>query len=200
MKHFLFILLISFANILFAQDKSSWYMPFLEEARALFNYSNEDNFIVAKLSTQELYLIQNEKIINCFSISGSKYGAGSKAGSNKTPLGFHKVKFKFGDNAPKGAIFKARKFTGEIANIYTDKTDVEEDHVTTRILWLDGLEEGKNSGNGVSSFNRFIYIHGTPEEGLIGQPASHGCIRMYNDEVIELYGLVEVGTIVLIID
>ena len=66
--------------------------------------------------------------------------------------------------------------------------------MTSRILWLDGLEEGKNKGPGVDSRSRYIYIHGTAEEGLIGKPASDGCIRMYNSEVIELFGLVEEKT------
>lgn len=200
MKHlfifFFFILSISIQ----AQESENWWNVHLKAAQEKFDYSNEADILIADLSDQKLYLIQNEEIAKTYPISGSKYGAGSKAGSNKTPLGFHKVKFKFGDNAPKGAIFKARKYTGEVAKIYTDKTDVEEDHVTTRILWLDGLEEDKNSGKGVSSFNRFIYIHGTPEEGLIGHPASHGCIRMKNVDVIELYELVKEGTLVLIVE
>lgn len=73
---------------------------------------------------------------------------------------------------------------------------MEDDLVTTRILWLQGLEPGVNQGKGIDSHARYIYIHGTPEEGLIGQPASHGCIRMYNRDVIELFDAVQEGTLV----
>ncbi|MEX0811964.1 MAG: L,D-transpeptidase [Chitinophagales bacterium] len=181
------------------QDKANWWEAYRDQAIEQYNYSVEAPLLIVKISSQELYLIQDNKQRKCYAVSASKYGIGSEGGSNKTPLGYHKVKYKFGDDAPLGAIFRGRKFTGEIAKIYTDDTDKEEDHVTTRILWLEGLEPGKNSGKGISSFDRYIYIHGTAEEGLIGKPASHGCIRMKNNEVIELYDLVPEGSIVLII-
>jgi len=87
---------------------------------------------------------------------------------------------------------------GAIANIISEEIDTDYDHVTSRILWLDGLELGKNRGNDVDSRSRYIYIHGTAEEGLLGKPASDGCIRMYNSDVIELYDLVDLQTPVLI--
>ncbi len=92
----------------------------------------------------------------------------------------------------------ARVNTNEKANIIRTLDDSEDDYVTSRILWLDGLEEGINKGKGVDSFNRFIYIHGTHEEGLIGQKASHGCIRMFNNDVVKLYDKVKKGTKVYI--
>lgn len=101
---------------------------------------------------------------------------------------------------PKGAILQERIFNGQIANIYTDSTDIYEDKVTSRILWLTGTEEGINKGGNVDTYNRYIYIHGTPEEGLIGQPASHGCIRMKNDDVISLYSSIGLNTPVLILN
>ena len=97
-----------------------------------------------------------------------------------------------------GTIFKARINTKKIAHIYTDKTDNEEDLVTTRILWLKGMEIGLNTGEGIDSYKRYIYIHGTNEEGLIGSPASHGCIRMNNKDVSELFNLVTTKTLVYI--
>ena len=93
----------------------------------------------------------------------------------------------------------SRLYTGEIAKIYKDKRKSETDDITTRILWLEGLEEGINKGRGIDSFKRYIYIHGTSEEGLLGTPSSHGCIRMGNKDVIELYNIIEVGTLVLIL-
>ncbi|MFQ6092176.1 MAG: L,D-transpeptidase family protein, partial [bacterium] len=95
-----------------------------------------------------------------------------------------------------GAIFKSGLNTGEIAKIYTDSTDVQEDLITSRIMWLEGLEAGINKGRDIDSYDRRIYIHGTPEEGLIGVPVSHGCIRMRNKDVIELFDLVSKGTLV----
>ena len=92
-----------------------------------------------------------------------------------------------------------RIFTGEIATIYTDTRRSPTDDITSRILWLEGLEEGINKGEGIDSFKRYIYIHGTSEEGRLGMPASHGCIRMKNKEVIDLFKLIEVGTLVLIL-
>ena len=99
---------------------------------------------------------------------------------------------------PKGAVFKGRIWTNEIAQIIEDPIDIPEDVITSRILWLDGLEKGRNRGGIVDSKSRYIYIHGTAEEGLIGQPASLGCIRMLNDDVIEIFNKVRVGTQVLI--
>lgn len=155
-------------------------------------------FIKVSIADQKLYLMEDGQTLKQYPVSTSVYGIGSEAGSNKTPLGKHKVVSKFGAGAKLGAIFRSRINTGRVAKIYTDDTDLEEDDVTTRILRLTGLEPGKNQGPGVDSFSRYIYIHGTPEEGLIGRPASHGCIRMRNADVIELFDLVNEGTIVMI--
>ena len=93
-----------------------------------------------------------------------------------------------------GARFIRRSFSGEIYAIYdSDQVLVEDDVVQSRILWLDGLEDGINKGEGVDSYSRYIYIHGTPEEWLLGEKASKGCIRMSNKDVIELFNLVEEG-------
>ena len=99
-----------------------------------------------------------------------------------------------------GGILKGRKYTGKTADIITEKKSVDSDDVTTRIMWLDGLDEGKNKGGKVDSYTRYIYIHGTPEEGLLGTPASHGCIRMYNKQVKDLYDQASIGLHVLILD
>jgi len=93
----------------------------------------------------------------------------------------------------------SRVYSGKIAEILTDKTNAKKDYVTSRIMWLQGEEPGINKGRNMDSYNRYIYIHGTPEEGFIGQPASHGCIRMKNKDVIELFELVEEGTHLLVL-
>lgn len=159
-----------------------------------------DEILVVSLAEQCMYVIKGDSVFKEYHISGAALGAGNKSGSNQTPLGLHRIKERYGDEVPVGGILKSRQYTGEVATIYTDSVDVEEDYVTTRIMWLEGLEAGINRGGNVDSYNRYIYIHGTPEEGLIGQPASHGCIRMYNKEVIELFEASAVGDLVLIVN
>ena len=107
---------------------------------------------------------------------------------------------KIGENAPLGMIFVSRKPIGHIAVIYSDSTDRPEDKITTRILRLEGCEKGLNQGDSIDSYQRQIYIHGTPEEGLIGQPASHGCIRMKNHDIMDLFSRIPVAMYVLIVE
>ena len=158
--------------------------------------------IKVDISEQKLYLYcyysGNKKEVKIYPVSTSKYGIGSKAGSNKTPLGKHRIEKKIGDGAPIYTIFKARRNTGRSAKAILNDPGAG-DLVTTRIMWLKGLEPGRNSGRGVDSFRRYIYIHGTGEENKIGKPASHGCIRMRNKDVIDLYDRVSEGTEVRIV-
>jgi len=168
------------------------------------NYLNRKNafineVIYVSIKEQKLYHIKHDSVIQEYMISSSAYGIGSKVGSNKTPIGLHSIKKKYGENTPINGKMTGRVFHGNIATIYNDETKSKTDDVTSRILWLEGLEKGKNKGKGIDSFNRYIYIHGTSEEGRLGKPASHGCIRMRNKEVIDLYKIVEVGTLVLIL-
>jgi len=155
------------------------------------SFNNLNSLLYVNIDKQRMYLLKKGTISRTFKISSSYYGTGSETNSFKTPLGKHEIYKKIGEDLPINAILKGRVWNGAIANVITDDIDTDFDHVTSRILWLDGLEEGKNKGAGVDSRSRYIYIHGTAEEGLIGKPASDGCIRMYNSEVIELFGLVE---------
>lgn len=148
------------------------------------SYKSLENLIYVDISSQTLSYIVKGTVSKKYNISSSYYGTGSEANSLKTPLGKHEIYKKIGNELPINAILKGRVWNGAIADIIEGPIDTDYDHVTSRILWLDGLEEGKNKGNGVDSRNRYIYIHGTAEEGLIGKPASDGCIRMYNNEVI----------------
>ena len=150
------------------------------------------------ISQQRLYLKQNNDLIKSYPISSSKYGEGSTENSNMTPLGLHVIKEKIGTNVPINTLFISRINTKRTVNIENSRNKTKDDHITSRILWLDGLEEGKNKGKGVDSYSRYIYIHGTHEEGLIGEKASHGCIRMLNNDVIDLYNYVNIGTEVYI--
>ncbi|MCP4700684.1 MAG: L,D-transpeptidase [Gammaproteobacteria bacterium] len=149
--------------------------------------------IVVDVALQILHLCGNGGIIKSYQVSTARNGAGSRIGSGKTPLGLHKIVHKIGDGAPERTIFKARVNTGKKAKLNVENAG---DLVTTRIMWLKGMEPGKNSGAGMDSYRRYIYIHGTPEEKLIGTRASHGCIRMKNKEVIDLFDQVEEGSMV----
>ena len=171
-----------------------------------YNMIDQDKFnnmnkyrthILIDLDAQKLYLkkLFSEKT---YKISSSSFGIGSQKNSFKTPLGAHVISEKIGKKLPKGAVLKGRVWTNEIAEIISKPIDIEADVITSRILWLEGLEIGRNKGGNVDSKSRYIYIHGTAEEGLIGKPASLGCIRMFNEDVIELFKNVSVGTQVLI--
>ena len=171
----------------------------IAQAKAYLSNQAFEEILFVSIKEQKLYHIKDDKIIKEYVISSSAYGIGSEAGSNKTPLGLHKVKQKYGENTPLNGRMKGRVYYGEIAAIYKDNTKSKTDDVTSRIFWLEGLEKGRNKGDGIDSYKRYIYIHGTSEEGRLGKPASHGCIRMKNKEVIDLYKAIEVGTLVLIL-
>ena len=146
-------------------------------------------------TNQTLYLLKDNSLIFESKISTSKYGMGCRMNSFKTPTGLHSVSSMLGKGLPAGTLFRNRKPTEKvIKKMPLDNSD----YITSRILRLNGLEEGKNKGGDVDSYNRYIYIHGTPEEWLLGQKASKGCIRMSNKDVIELYSYVVEGTKVAI--
>ena len=149
-------------------------------------------------SEQRMYWYKNDKLVQKFTISTAANGLGNKPESNTTPAGAHRISTKIGKNAPRGTVFDKLQNTGEIAKIYTKPNYSETALVLSRILRLDGLEPGKNKGGSVDTFNRAIYFHGTNKEGNLGKRASHGCIRMKNDEVIELFNQVSVDTLVYI--
>jgi lipoprotein-anchoring transpeptidase ErfK/SrfK len=134
--------------------------------------------------SQTLDLIDGDEVIRCYAISTSRFGTGSESGSYKTPEGRFRISEKIGDGAAPGEIFAGRLPTGRIGEEGDDH-----DHVQTRILWLDGLEPGN-----ANTHDRYIYIHGTNAESQIGTPASFGCVRLSNLDVIDLYDRVTVGT------
>ncbi len=185
-----FILLISCTNEMnnYNSNKNS----ILDKIKTLDTYYYEkEQLIFVDIETQKLFLLNKGKLSKNYLISSSYYGTGSKENSLRTPLGRHEIYKKLGENLPINAILKGRVWNGAIADIIEEPIDTDFDHVTSRILWLEGLEIGKNKGKGIDSRERYIYIHGTAEEGLIGIPASDGCIRMYNRDVIELFDLVD---------
>lgn len=151
------------------------------------------------ISTQKMFVYQNEKFIREYSISTAKNGAGETRGSEQTPLGRHIIRAKVGGDCPVNTVFVGRRPTGEI---YLPELRVkfpERDWILTRIFWLSGLEIGKNRLGNVDTMQRYIYIHGTPEDVVMGMPGSRGCIRMRNENIIELFEQIPVGARVHII-
>lgn len=155
--------------------------------------------IQVNLSEQKLYLLdKNQQVINEYPISSSAYGIGNQSGSLQTPLGEHSIAEKIGEHAPEMEVFIGRQPQGILPDLIEKSVVLPEDIITSRILWLEGCELGLNKGGDVDSHQRYIYIHGTSEEEKIGSPASHGCIRMKNADVIELFDLVDIGCSVTI--
>jgi lipoprotein-anchoring transpeptidase ErfK/SrfK len=152
------------------------------------------------LGAQRLELLKDGRVAAQYIVSTSGNGHGELEGSKMTPRGRHEIAEKIGGGEPKCAVFMERKATGEICTPEFVETQPGRDWILSRILWLNGMEEGRNKGGLVDTKHRYIYIHGTHEENRIGQPVSHGCIRMLNDDVIELFELVDVGTPVEIVE
>jgi lipoprotein-anchoring transpeptidase ErfK/SrfK len=146
--------------------------------------------VIISVRDQKLMLMGNGEKLATYPVSTSKFGLGDNWGRMTTPLGFLQVAQKIGDHAPVGAVFHNRRFTGEIIK----PNSPGRDPVITRIIWLRGLQ-----ASNAHAFSRCIYIHGTPEERLIGRPASYGCIRMKSRDVTALYSQVPLGTIVEIV-
>src|SRR4029077_4891176 len=147
--------------------------------------------IVISTRDQKLALLDRSTLLATYPVSTSRFGLGDRPGSRFTPLGQLQIAEKIGDNAPPGAVFKDRRRTGEIVLANSPGRDP----IVTRILWLRGLES-----QNANAFARDIYIHGTPEERLIGTRASYGCIRMRSTDVVQLYNVVGVGAAVTIVD
>ena len=147
--------------------------------------------MVVSTREQKLALLDRGNVVAIYPVSTSKFGLGDWRGSRFTPLGKLQIAQKIGENAPPGAVFKDRRRTGEI--VAPDSPG--RDPIVTRILWLRGLE-----AQNANAFTRDIYIHGTPEERLIGTPASYGCIRMRSSDIIRLYDIVGTGAAVTIVN
>lgn len=156
--------------------------------------------IIVHVPEQRLDLYHHGKKVASWPVSTSRYGTGNRKNSERTPLGVHRIAKKIGAGAPLGTLFRARRDTGRTIPIITTDQAAAGDYVTSRILWLRGVQPGIDEGGDVDTYSRYIYIHGTPEEGRIGRPFSHGCIRMRNADVIKLFRQVKVGTLVDIVN
>jgi len=154
--------------------------------------------IVIDLSTQTLSFTDGAGVAHEYCVSTSRYGAGEREGSLQTPRGLHLIRARIGAGQPRGAVFVGRRATGEVWSESLAAACPERDWILTRILWLSGLEPGVNRLGNVDTMRRFIYIHGMPDTEPCGVPGSIGCIRMRNDDIVDFFDRVAVGTRVMI--
>ena len=144
--------------------------------------------LVVHVSSQTLSLFEDGKFVKKFPCSTSRFGIGQIEGSNRTPLGLHRIAEKIGGGEPAGTVFNSRLAVG-----HTSQPEFADAKITTRIMWLEGLEPGFNRGGEVDSHDRYIYIHGTADQETIGEPASHGCIHLADADLVCLFDLLPVG-------
>lgn len=156
-------------------------------------YSIDQADVVIDLASQTLRLPKHNKF---YLISSGESGIGEQENSGQTPRGWHKIEHKIGSEMPLNAVFKARQWTGEVFDAALGEAHPERDWILSRILWLKGLEVDFNLGEGCDTFNRYIYIHGTPDTEPMGIAKSHGCIRMHSHQIQEIYDLLHEGDLV----
>jgi len=161
-------------------------------------HSQPIDLITVEANQQLMTTWSQEEKIAQYTVSTATNGLGELQDSEKTPRGWHQVIEKYGDDHAINSVFVGRVWTGEIYDLTLKAEFPDRDWILTRILRLSGLEPGKNQGGNVDSFNRTIYIHGTPDDVELGKPGSHGCIRMNNRDIVVLYDQVACGTRVFI--
>lgn len=149
---------------------------------------------------QRLDVMKGGDSVRSYAVSTARNGPGEERGSECTPRGWHLIRAKIGEGLPAGTVLVARRPTGEVFSEALRRRYPERDWILTRILWLSGLEPGLNRAGAVDTMRRFIYIHGCPDSDELGRPGSHGCIKMRNHDVIELFERVPAGTRVLVED
>ena len=158
----------------------------------------EQPLIKVSIDEQRLQLLEHGNVVMDVAVSTAANGPGEVRHSECTPRGWHVVRAKIGAGCAANTVFVGRRPTGEIYTPLLGTAEPERDWMLTRILWLSGLEPGRNRLGDVDSMRRYIYIHGCPDEDVMGVPSSHGCVKMRNGAVIELFARVPVGTRVLI--
>jgi hypothetical protein len=162
------------------------------------DHAVDGDLLYISVHRQTLFHVRNGALLTEYPIATASNGLGAEQDSYRTPTGLHRITEKVGDGVPPLGILKDRTFTGELAD--PDFAGVDKDWITSRILWLSGLEPGTNQGGAVDSHDRYIYIHGTANERSVGTPSSKGCIRMRNADVITLYDQVPVNALVVVLD
>lgn len=156
--------------------------------------------IVIDVAGQSLKLFDGERLLRQWVVSTARNGVGERQGSECTPLGAHRIRLKIGEGCEEGTVFVARRPTGERYATEVARRNPGRDWILSRILWLTGTESGFNRGGDRDTLRRFIYIHGCPDSEPMGIPRSHGCVRMRNRDVIELFDRVENGCPVQIVE
>ena len=167
------------------------YLETLEKGIQLNDESNNVNQF-----RQKVKQLKNHQVNKSYPVSTALKGIGQNKNSFQTPIGTHYIRAKIGKGLPALSIFEARRPTGRIWNKEDAESHPNHDWILSRILWLSGKELGVNRLGTIDTMQRYIYIHGTPDESQLGKPLSHGCIRMSNNDVIELFNLIPIGTIV----
>ena len=152
--------------------------------------------LIVSIPQQVLEVRDGDALVKTYCVSTSRYGVGEQEGSLCTPLGRHKIRAKIGAGLPTGSVFSGRRPTGAVLTAALLAREPERDWILSRILWLSGCEPGHNRLGLVDTMRRYIYIHGTAHEDKLGTPASIGCVRMANTDVMELFAAVPVGTVV----
>ena len=135
-------------------------------------------------------------LLHCYAVSTAANGAGEEKGSHCTPRGLHVIRARIGAGMPANTVFVSRRPTGEVWSADLSAQHPGRDWILTRILWLSGCEKGYNRGGSCDTMRRYIYIHGTPDTVETGRPGSHGCVRMRNTDLLELFDAVKVGPVV----
>jgi lipoprotein-anchoring transpeptidase ErfK/SrfK len=163
------------------------------ETCARLNITPTKYILVVSVEAQALSLFEDGKFVKRFTCSTSRFGTGQIEGSNRTPLGLHRIAEKIGGGEPAGTVFNSRVVVG-----HNSQPELADAKITTRILWLEGLEPGYNAGGRVDSHARYIYIHGTSDQAGIGRPLSCGCVHLADKDLIPLFDLLPSGTLVWI--
>jgi len=162
--------------------------------------AKSNRYIMVSIAEQRLQLIEDARTLMNVSVATAKNGPGEIFGSECTPRGLHQIRAKIGKNCLQNTVFVARRPTGERYDPQLRVQYPDRDWILTRILWLSGLEPGRNRFGKVDTMRRYVYIHGCPDDDKMGVPSSHGCIKMRNSDVISLFDLVEIGTRVNIME
>jgi hypothetical protein len=149
--------------------------------------------LTVNIAQQRASLYEQNRLVKTYVCSTSRFGIGERENSNRTPRGLHRIAEKVGDGEPAGTIYRDREVIGSVAQL-----GVKAGSITTRIMWLEGLEPGYNQGGNVDTHERTIYIHGTGDQTSLGRPASHGCIHFADPDLISLFDLLPTGTLVWI--
>jgi hypothetical protein len=162
--------------------------------------STDDLLLRIDLSAQTLELWAGDALLARHPVSTAANGPGERRGSGCTPRGRHRVRLKIGAGCPANAVFVGRRPTGELYSPELAAAEPGRDWILARILWLTGVEPGRNRGGEVDTLRRYIYIHGCPDGAPMGVPCSHGCIRMRNADLLTLFERVRNGTVVDIVE